>query len=146
MSFSVEDLERQVGRPFPGGAYTIEPWRSWLTNDTVLASQADEFAHPVFVFIAAVGAMGMSWDDLFIWFGTSAAEGPMFGQCRIAVALPLRIGQTYRVSGGIVSATRKSGRRTGVFDLVEYELTLSTQAGEHAASCRNSIVFPRRTP
>jgi hypothetical protein len=146
MGFTVDDLERQVGRAFPGGDYEIAPWRAWLTDDAVVAPRSDEFAHPVFVFIAATGAMGISWDALFAWFGATAADGPMFGQCRLSVAQPLRVGATYAVSGGIVSCIRKNGRRIGVFDLVEYELKLSDRADTLAATCTNSIVFPRRQP
>lgn len=144
MSFSIEDLQAVIGRQFPGGPYTIEPWRAWLTQDAMVAPTGGEFAHPAFVFMAATGAMGMSWDDLFAWFGAVAADGPMFGDCKMAIEQPLRVGATYRVSGQIVSAERKTGKQLGQFDLVGYVLELHDEANNFVASIRNSIVFPRK--
>jgi len=145
VTFSERDLASMVGRRFPGGTYAITPWRAWLTNDVVLAPQGGEHAHPVFVFIAATSAMGVSWDELFAWFGATAADGPLFGDCDIEIARPLLVGGEYRVEGLVYAAERKQGRRAGVFDLVRYRLELHDGADGPAAVCRNSIVFPRRT-
>lgn len=145
VTFSEHDLASVVGRRFPGGTYTITPWRAWLTNDVVLAPKGGEHAHPVLVFIAATSAMGISWDGLFDWFGASADDGPMFGDCDIEINRPLLVGGEYRIDGFISGAERKHGRRAGVFDLVRYQLELRDRAGdEPAAVCRNSIVLPRR--
>jgi hypothetical protein len=145
MSFTAEAGRQLIGRAFPGGTYTIEPWRAWLTHDAILAPTSGALVHPVFVFLAATGSMGMTWDDLFAWFGASADDGPMFGDCHISITRPLQVGQTYRVSGRILFCERKSGQRLGAFDLVGYVLELSDFGGSEAvASCRNSIVFPRR--
>ena len=145
MSFSADDLAAVVGRTFPGGQYTIETWRAWLTHDAILAPAPRELAHPVFVFLAATGAMGLSWDELFGWFGATAADGPMLGDCEIWQSQPLRVGASYRVSGRILGAERKSGRQLGLFDRVDYQLDLHDAEGVPAASCRNSIIFPRRS-
>lgn len=158
MSFAEADLEGQVGRAFPGGEYTVHPWRAWLLADTVLAptpslladGDADEeqVAHPLFAWMAATGAMGITWDELFAWFGAAASDGPVFGEHETTLHRPMRVGATYRVTGGIVSAERKVGRRTGVFDVVGYSMDLhrtdQDEDGEHVATCWNSIVFPRR--
>lgn len=148
MPFGQDELAAQVGRAFPGGSYTIEPWRAWLVADAVLAQppslkDADgRVAHPLFAWLAATGAMGVTWDELFSWFGATAADGPVFGEHETTLHRPLRIGATYRVSGRIVSAERKVGRHTGPFDVVGYELDLHDDG--HVATCWNSIVFPRR--
>jgi hypothetical protein len=144
MSFTAEDLAAVVGRRFPGGHYTIEPWRAWLIHDAILAPPPRDVAHPVFVFLAATSAMGLTWDELFGWFGATAADGPMLGDCQISQSQPLQVGASYRVSGCILGAERKSGRQLGLFDLVEYQLDLRDGAGVPAAACRNSIIFPRR--
>jgi hypothetical protein len=151
VGFSEADLEGQVGRAFPGGSYTVSPWRAWLLADTVLAEppslQGDggQPAHPLFAWMAATGAMGISWDELFAWFGATAADGPVFGEHETTLHRPLRVGATYRVSGGVVSGERKVGRRTGVFDVVGYSMDLhDADDGTHVATCWNSIVFPRR--
>jgi hypothetical protein len=149
MPFTEDELAAQVGREFPGGTYTIEPWRAWLVADAVLAQPPSlkaaegEVAHPLFAWVAATAAMGITWDELFSWFGTTAADGPVFGEHETTLHRPLLIGDTYRVSGRITSAERKVGRRTGPFDVVGYALDLHDTDG-HVATCWNSIVFPRR--
>ena len=151
MAFAEADLAGQVGRAFPGGSYTIHPWRAWLLADAVLAPPpslvegggAGQVAHPLFAWMAATGAMGITWDELFAWFGAAASDGPVFGEHETTLHRPLRVGATYRVSGGIVSAERKKGRRAGVFDVVGYSMDLHA-ADVHVATCWNSIVFPRR--
>ncbi|WP_409333151.1 hypothetical protein [Trujillonella humicola] len=151
MGFAEADLDGQVGRAFPGGTYTVHPWRAWLLADTVLAPPpslrdgGEQVAHPLFAWMAATGAMGITWDELFAWFGATAADGPVFGEHETTLHRPLRVGAGYRVSGGIVSAERKVGRRTGVFDVVGYSMDLHDESdGAHVATCWNSIVFPRR--
>lgn len=151
MSLTVETLAEQVGRRFPGGEYTVHPWRAWLLADTVLAEppslqdSAPQVAHPLFAWMAATGAMGVTWNELFGWFGSSAADGPVFGEHETTLHRPLQVGATYRVSGGIVSTERKMGRRTGVFDVVGYSMDLADIHDDApVATCWNSIVFPRR--
>jgi hypothetical protein len=151
VGFAEADLDGQVGRAFPGGTYTVSPWKAWLLADTVLApppsvrDAGEQVAHPLFAWMAATGAMGITWDELFAWFGASASDGPVFGEHETTLHRPLRVGATYRVSGGIVSAERKVGRRTGVFDVVGYSMDLHDEEdGAHVATCWNSIVFPRR--
>lgn len=147
---SEDDLRSVIGRRFPGGSYTIEPWRAWLLADAALAEppslvDGERVAHPLFAWMAAVGAMGITFDELFSWFGSSAAEGPLFGEQATTLHRPMTVGTTCRVSGGITSAERKVGRRTGTFDIVGYEMELrDTATGEHLASVWNSIVFRRR--
>jgi hypothetical protein len=151
VGFAEADLDGQVGRAFPGGTYTVHPWRAWLLADTVLADPpslragGEQVAHPLFAWMAATGAMGITWDELFSWFGATAADGPVFGEHETTLHRPLRVGASYRVSGGIVSAQRKVGRRTGTFDVVGYSMDLHDEGdGVHVATCWNSIVFPRR--
>lgn len=147
---SEEKLRLVVGREFPGGTYTIHPWRAWLLADAVLAdppslNEPDQLAHPLFAWMAATGAMGITWDELFAWFGASASDGPVFGEHETTLHRPLRVGTTYRVTGRIDSAQRKVGRRTGTFDVVGYFVDLHDAAdGAHVSHCWNSIVFPRR--
>jgi hypothetical protein len=143
---SLEQVRAQIGRRFPGGTYTIEPWRAWLISDAVLEPPPDgKLAHPLFAWLAATGGWGMTWDDLFGWFGAGAADGPMFGEHETTIHRSLTIGATYRVTGGITSADRKTGRTTGPFDVVGYRMDLHDEAdGVHVATCWNSIIFPRR--
>lgn len=136
--------EDRVGREFPGGTYSLAPWRTWLVADALLDDPWDEAPHPVLAWMAGVAGMGMGWDDLFGWFDARAEDGPLFGEHRTTLHRPLEKGATYDVSGRIVSVERKVGRRAGTFDVVGYELDLHLD-GTHVARCFNSIVFPRRS-
>lgn len=140
---SSPDHSALVGREFPGGEYVVESWRAWLVADTLLDDPYDEVPHPVLAWMAGVAGMGLTWDELFAWFGASASDGPVFGEHETALHAPLEIGARYDVTGRIVSVERKTGRRAGTFDVVGYELDLHRH-GEHVARCYNSIVFPRR--
>src|SRR6478609_2827899 len=140
-----DEATAQVGRAFPGGDYKIHPWRAWLLADTLLVAPDDAVAHPVAAWMAAVGGMGMTWDDLFAWFGSTSADGPMFGEHRTTLHGRVRVGATYRISGGITSVDRKVGG-SGTFDLIGYQMELhDTASGVHVATCWNSLVLPRRS-
>ena len=138
-----EELAALVGTAFPGGAFTFEPWWVHLVNDCALAPPSDGAASPVFAFLAGTAAMGMSWEEMWAIFGATEADGPMAGETATEIFEPLRTGATYAVSGEIVSAVRKRGARTGVFDLVGYRLELRDT--RVAARCTSSIIFPRRS-
>lgn len=138
------ELDALVGTQFPGGETTLEPWWVHLVLDSMLADPSEGAAHPTLVFLVATGSMGWSWDELFAVFGASDADGPMAGETETVVHRSLETGGTYRVSGEIVSAARKVGRKTGVFDIVGYRLDLHDTDGVLCASTTNSIVFPRR--
>lgn len=137
-------LEQLVGTKFPGGEFTFAPWWVRLVNDCGLAPPTDEVGSPVFVFLAGTAAMGISWEQFWTAFGARESDGPLAGETDTEVHVALRLGATYRVSGRIVSAERKRGARTGVFDIVGYRLDLRETGGRVAASCTSSILFPRR--
>ncbi|MCA1191535.1 MULTISPECIES: hypothetical protein [unclassified Saccharopolyspora] len=137
-------LAELVGTEFPGGEFTVEPWWVRLVNDCALADPDDGAGSPVFAFLAATSAMGVSWERFWGWFGARESDGPMAGEVHTVLHRPLRVGATYAVRGRIESARRKRGARTGVFDLVEYRLDLHEPDGSAAASCTSSILFPRR--
>jgi hypothetical protein len=140
-----ESIRAQVGRRFPGGAYTVEPYRAWLLADATADRPEDAIAHPLHAWLAATAGMGITWDELFAWFEATAEDGPMIGEHETELHRPVRMNRSYKVGGGIVSVVRKRGRTAGLFDLVEYQLELHDETdGGHAATCRNSIVFPRR--
>jgi hypothetical protein len=133
-----------VGRELPGGYYTVESWRAWLLADALGDDPTDPQPHPVTAWMAAVGGMGITWDELFDWFDATADDGPMFGEHRTTLHVPLQAGATYRVTGKITSVDRKAGRRAGIFDVVGYELYLHDEQ-VHVATCWNSLVLPRRS-
>lgn len=138
-----DHLGQMVDRPFPGGQYTVEAYRAWLLADTVNDAPEHTVVHPLHAWLGATEGMGMSWDELFDLFDATADDGPMIGDHETELHRPLRVDHCYSVSGHIASVERKQGKSMGVFDLVRYELQLHGEAGDHVATCRNSIVFPR---
>ena len=145
MPISPEELESLVGTSFPGGSYTVEPYRHWLMNDAVgdVPSTSGP-ASPMEIYYGAMGGLGLTLDELFALAGATAADGPMFGEAEIEQLRPLEVGATYAVSGGITGAVRKEGRRAGIFDIVTFRLELVDDEGEVAGVSTNSFVFPRR--
>lgn len=139
-----EQLGSIVGRTFPGGDYTVEPYVDWLVHDVVESGHDGDVAHPIFGFIASLRGKGMTLDELFDLCGATAAEGPMFGEHETELLRPLEVGETYAVEGEFVSAVRKQGKKTGTFDIVGFRLTLTDSHGRTAATAFNSFVFPRR--
>ena len=145
MPISVEELEALKGRSFPGGTYTIEPYRHWLMNDAVGdAPTTSGPASPMEIYYGAMGGLGLTLDELFAIAGATAADGPMFGEAEIEQRRPLEVGETYTVRGAFTDVVRKEGRRAGVFDIVTFQLELVAPDGEVAGVSTNSFVFPRR--
>ena len=148
---SETDYSSLVGREFPGGRCAIEDYKAWLMADALGDDPYDPTPHPVLAWMTSVAGMGLSWDELFAWFGATAADGPMFGEHRTVFHGELTC-DDYQVTGRITSVDRKSGRRAGVFDIVGYELELrrggdeggaTGGTGELVATCWNSLILPR---
>lgn len=140
-----QELMTVIGSQLPGGSFTIEPYEHWLMCDAVGAKPVREgLANPMYVYYAALGGMGISLDGLFALVGATADDGVMFGEAKIDVVTPLRIGATYSVTGSVTDIVRKSGKRAGVFDIVTFALDLDLD-GTHVGTSTNSFVFPRRS-
>lgn len=141
-----EELAELVGFVFPGATYTIEPYEHWLMADAVQSPDvtvaSSGVAHPMFAYYVALGGMGMTLDELFAVAGATAADGVMFGECRIEILAPLRVGASYQVAGEIVGAERKIGRRVGTFDTLTFRLDVFDPE-QRVASTTNTFVFPR---
>ena len=145
MQISLEELEALKGQSFPGGTYTIEPYRHWLMNDAVgdIPSTSGP-ASPMEIYYGAMGGLGLTLDELGALAGATAADGPMFGEAELEQRRPLQVGETYTVRGAVTDVVRKEGRRAGVFDIVTFQLELVAPDGEVAGVSTNSFVFPRR--
>lgn len=134
-----------VGHRFPGGRFTVAPYEHWLTCDVVGAPPSREgVAHPMFVYYAALGGMGINLDALFGLVGAVADDGVMFGEAAIDIITPLQVGATYDIRGAVTDIVRKQGRRAGVFDVVTFALDVVDTAGTVVGRSTNSFVFPRR--
>lgn len=140
---SEEKLKSRVGYQLPGGEYLLEPYKNWLTNDVVGApNDQDAFAHPMFCYYAALNTMGISLEELFALFDATSADGVMFGEAEIDIKKPLTPGSTYSISGQVTGVQRKNSKKLGIFDLVDFELSLH-EGKELVGVSRNSFVFPR---
>jgi hypothetical protein len=142
-------LRALVGTKFPGGRYTPESYVNWLTCDSVLAPEliGAGSVHPLLVYMATQAGLGLSLEELFELFLASSADGPMLGEWGMDVHVPVEAGTEYTVSGGITSAQRKVGKKTGVFDIIGFELELraAQRPDKLVAVTRSSFIFPRRT-
>lgn len=134
-----------VGREFPAGSFTIPASEAWLTADAVGSPPLPGgVAHPMYVYYAGLVGMGLSLDELFALVGATAADGPMFGEAQLEFARPLRIGETFTVTGVITEVTSKTGAKTGAFDILTFRLDLVDADGAVAGAAVNSFIFPRR--
>jgi hypothetical protein len=141
---SYEEVRKLVGRELPGGTFTIEPYKQWLTCDVVGSPElTEDVAHPIFAFIASVSAMGVTIDEFFTICHASASDGAVFGECANEYREELRVGSTYQVCGRITDVRRKEGQRAGVFDIVQVEFQMVDEHGAVAATAANSFVFKR---
>ena len=108
MAVTLEEMRELVGRPFPGGTFTIEPWESALFND-VMASEPlpDGLAHPAYLFHAPLAGLGLRYGDIFDLCRAESDEAIRAGEYRWTVRRPLRVGRTYAMSGSITGVERK---------------------------------------
>lgn len=137
------ELQARVGHRFPGGRARIGADEDRRLREVVGAPAATgDVAHPLAAFVLAGAAYAGGLEELFALFDATAADGPMLGEWAERVDEPLRVGREYAVAGEVVAAVRKSGARTGVFDLVTVEIELGSGGHRHAA-VRPSYVFPR---
>ena len=136
-----------VGYEFPGGMYTIERWESFLVNDvTAEPPRNDGIAHPVFGFIAPLGAMGITYQEFFDLCRAESNDAIRAGSYDFEYHKPLREDATYRVTGSILEVDRKRGKRAGLFDLVRFRLKMIDEWGDVALTATNEWIFLRSEP
>lgn len=143
----MKDVSNLVGYAFPGGEYTIAPHRHWLACDAIgadpRAAAASGVAFPLFAYYAAIGGMGLSLEQFFELCGCGPDMAqPMLGETTLDIERPLRIGQTYRVSGRIEDVRRRTGSRVAVMDLITAAFVIADADGA-CAHCAIVFVFPR---
>lgn len=133
-----------AGAPFPGGMYRVDPEQN-RSVCRILGTEpsADGTAHPIYAFIATLVGCGLGVDDIVAVANAGIDEGPMLAALDIDYRIPLRVGESYAVSGVFIGIERKQGRRAGVFDLLQYELRLTAADGSVAVVCAQSQVLPR---
>ena len=142
-----DELSALVGFRLPGGRARIEPYLDWLLRDVLGAPQrepGDDSVHPAVAFLLAQGNVGLELEEVFALFGARSQDGPMLGEWSVEFGRPLRTGVDYDVTCRVERVQRKSGARTGVFDLATVEIGLDGPDGARHATVRPTYVFPRR--
>jgi hypothetical protein len=105
---------------------------------------ADGSAHPVYFFIATQVGMGMTVAELCRACDFDVEDGPMIASSNVTFSRPLMTRQAYRVTGEIVSLTRKRSRTFGVMDSLNYVLRLALSDGTPVLETSNVWMLPRR--
>ena len=125
--------------------YTITAQENAALCESIgVAPATDGTAHPIYFYIATQVGMGQTVAGLCSVCEFDVEDGPLMASSRVRFEQPLRIGQPYRVTGEIKSLVRKSSRKLGLMDLLEYELRLSLPDGTPVLVTTNVWVLPRR--
>ena len=142
---TIEEMRELVGRPFPGGTFTIERWENALLCDVMAYERLpDDLAHPAYLFHAPLAGVGLKYGDIFALCRAESDEAIRAGEYVWDVRAPLRVGRTYRMSGSFTDVTRKEGRRAGLMDIVTFRIDVHDQADDAlVATVVNSWIFLR---
>jgi len=126
-------------------AYIINPTENAaLCRSTGVEPASDGTAHPAYYYIATQVAMGQTVAGLCALCDFDVEQGPMMASSSVRYQAPLRTGCRYRVTGEITGLTRKSSRKLGLMDLLEYRLRLHEADGAVVLETTNVWVLPRR--
>lgn len=144
MAVTIEDMQGIVGHAFPGGTFTIEPWENVLLSDVMgIEPLPDGLAHPSYLFHAPLAGVGVRISDIFELCRAESEEAVRAGEYHWMIERPLRVGATYRMSGGFIGVERKEGRRGGLMDMVRFQIDVREEDGELAASTVSTWIFLR---
>lgn len=125
--------------------YIIDPAENAaLCRSTGVEPATDGTAHPAYYYIATQVAMGQTVAGLCALCDFDVEQGPMMASSSVRFQAPLRTGHPYRVTGEIAGLTRKSSRKLGLMDLLEYRLRLHEADGTTVLETTNVWVLPRR--
>lgn len=135
-----------AGKSLDGsGTYIIDPAENAaLCRSTGAEPAADGTAHPAYYYIATQVAMGQTVAGLCALCDFDVEQGPMMASSSVGFHAPLRTATPYRVTGEITGLTRKSSRKLGLMDLLEYRLRLHDAGGAVVLETTNVWVLPRR--
>jgi hypothetical protein len=141
-----EHAPQIAGTPLPGGEYRISREENLrLCSALHTEPSPDGTAHPIYAYIATQSGMGLSVDGLLALCEFDAADGPMLASTSSTYFAPLETDRTYRVHGEIVGLTRKTSRKLGAIDVLEFRLTMSNASGQAVLATVNTWILPRRT-
>ena len=116
-----------------------------LCRSTGVEPAADGSAHPIYYYIATQVAMGKTVAGVCETCEFDVDEGPMMGSSGVRFTAPLRVGESYKVTGEILSLVRKRSKKLGVMDVLTYGLRLHrADDGTQLLETDNVWVLPRK--
>jgi len=115
-----------------------------LCRSTGVEPAADGSAHPIYYYIATQVAMGKTVAGVCDTCAFDVEDGPMMGSSGVRFDAPLKVGESYKVTGEILSLVRKRSRKLGVMDVLTYRLRLHTLDGAKVLETDNIWVLPRK--
>ena len=115
-----------------------------LCRSTGVEPASDGTAHPIYYYIATQVAMGKSVAEVCDTCDFDVDDGPMMGSSGVTFDEPLLVGESYKVTGEILSLIRKRSRKLGVMDVLTYRLRLHRQNGGQVLQTENVWVLPRK--
>ncbi len=116
-----------------------------LCRSTGVEPAIDGSAHPIYYYVATQVAMGKSVAGICETCEFDVDDGPMMGSSGVRFAAPLMVGESYKVTGEILSLVRKLSRKLGVMDVLTYRLRLHPAAGGDAVLETDNVwVLPRK--
>jgi hypothetical protein len=116
-----------------------------LCRSTGVEPAADGSAHPIYYYIATQVAMGKTVAGVCETCEFDVEEGPMMGSSGVTFTEPLMVGQSYKVTGEILSLVRKASRKLGLMDVLTYRLRLHKETdGTCILETDNVWVLPRK--
>jgi hypothetical protein len=126
--------------------FTIDPdENAALCRSSGVVPASDGSAHPIYYFIATQVAMGKTVAGLCTACEFNVDDGPMMGSSGVLFSAPLLVGESYRVTGEIMSLVRKKSRKLGVMDVLTYRLRLHRASdGTQVLQTDNVWVLPRK--
>jgi hypothetical protein len=115
-----------------------------LCASTGVAPATDGTAHPIYYYIATQVAMGKTVAGVCEACEFDVDDGPMMGSSGVRFSAPLKVGESYKVTGEILSLVRKRSKKLGVMDVLTYRLRLHTLDGTRVLETDNVWVLPRK--
>lgn len=134
-----------AGAVLPGGEYRITADENRrLCKALYTTASTDGTAHAIYAYIATQSGMGLSVDGLLALCEFDAADGPMLGSSNTRYLQPIRTDVTYSIAGEILGLTRKTSKKLGIMDILEYRLAMLAPSGERVLELTNTWILPRR--
>lgn len=145
MTVAIDEINRLVGREFPGGTFTVHHWENVLLHEVVeYPLSPSGLAHPIYLFHAPLAGIGLTYGDIFELCQAESPEAVRAGEYEWEITAPFEEGHTYRMDGAFTGVERKAGKRGGLMDVVTFRITATdVDTGSQVCAVTNSWIFLR---